>query len=213
MVGTTGAGTGTEAPRGPAARREALIAAARRSFVERGVEGTSLDDVIAEVGGSRRNIYAAFGGKTGLLRAVIERIIAEIAETAEMPAGDGAEPREWLVEVGTAFVRQMLDPELVAVFRRFIASGGAEGEEAERLWRAGPARFHAGLARWLRAQSEAGRLHVPDPGFSATMLPEMLRGSLQMELLMGRRAAVPDAEIRRQVTAAVEMFLRAHTPR
>lgn len=198
--------------RSPAARRDALIAAARRSFVERGFDGTSLDAIIAEVGGSRRNIYAEFGGKEGLLRAVIERIISEIAEGPARPAEAGGDPRDWLVAVGTAFVREMLDPEVIAVFRQLIGSGGASGEDAEALWRAGPQRFRGMLSDWLAGQHEAGRLHVPDPDLAAMLLPEMLRASYQIEILVGRRGTVPDAEVAAHVERVVDFFLAAAAP-
>ena len=196
-----------------AARRDALIAAARRSFVEHGFEGTSLDAIIAEVGGSRRNIYAEFGGKEGLLRAVVERIISEIAEGAARPAEAADDPRDWLLQVGTAFVREMLAPEVIAVFRQLIASGGAGRTEAEALWRAGPERFRGMLSDWLAVQHAAGRLHVPDQDLAAMLLPEMLRASYQIEILVGRRGDVPDAEVAGHVERVVDFFLAAAAPR
>lgn len=190
-------------------RRTALILAARRSFVERGFEGTSLDDVIAEVGGSRRNIYAQFGNKEGLLRAVMHQIIGELAETADVPPDRAASPREWLVAVGYDFTRMMLRPDVVAVFRQFIAVGGTDEAEFEELWRHGPERIRAVIARWLAARDREGALCVPDPDFAARLLPEMLRGSLQIELLLGRRAEIPDDEVRAHVEQSVDFFLGA----
>ena len=77
-----------------ASRRAALIASARKHFVQKGFEATSLDDLIADAGGSRRNIYDLFGGKEGILSAVIEQIIGEIAQSAEIPSGTDTEPRD-----------------------------------------------------------------------------------------------------------------------
>ena len=199
-------------PRTERVSRRRLLAAARRSFVARGYGGTSLDAIIDEVGGSRRNIYTEFGGKDGLLRAVMREIIEEIAAEAETLAATVAdEPREWLVAVGLPFVRRVLDPESIAVLRQLIAVG-APDEEIATLWRAGPERFRATLATWLRAQHASGRLRVPDPDAAAAMLPEMLRGGLHLELLLGRRQAVPEDELRRQVERAVALFLAALEP-
>ncbi len=189
------------------ARRDALIGAARRSFVDLGFEGTSLDAIIAEVGGSRRNIYAEFGGKEGLLRAVMHEIIGEIAASADRPPAEDAQPRDWLLDVGLAFTRMMLRADVVAVFRQVIAIGGTSSEEVDRLWEHGPERMRAALARWLVEQDRAGTLRVPDPDFAARMLPEMLRGSLQIELLLGRRSVVPDDEVQEHVEASIDFFL------
>lgn len=193
----------------PEDRRTALIHAARRSFVERGFDGTSLDDIIAQVGGSRRNIYAQFGNKEGLLRAVMHQIIGELAETADAPPDGSASPRGWLIAVGYDFTRMMLRPDVAAVFRQFIAVGGTDEVEFEELWRHGPERIRAAIAGWLVARDREGALRVPDPEFAARMLPEMLRGSLQIELLLGRRAEIPDDEIRTHVEKSVDFFLGA----
>ena len=195
-------------------RREALLAAAHRAFVRLGYEGTSLDAIIEEVGGSRRNIYTELGGKDGLLHAVIERIIATVAAEAAAPLDDvdaADDPREWLVSVGVLFVRRMTRPDVVAVLRQLIALGGA-GRGAEGLWRAGPERFRAALEAWLRAQHEAGRLAVDDPARVARLLPDMMRGSLQLELLVGRRRRVSEADVRRQVEGAIDLLMPALTP-
>ncbi|MDX8347950.1 TetR/AcrR family transcriptional regulator [Cognatiyoonia sp. IB215446] len=196
----------------PADRRDALIASARRHFVEKGFEATSLDDLIADTGGSRRNIYELFGGKEGVLGAVFEQIISEIAETADLPVEADMNPRDWLIGVGTAFVRQMLDPEIIAVFRQFIANGAQSKNEAERLWQSGPERFRRTLAAWLTEQQDAGLLDIGDPDFAATMLPEMFRGSLQIEMLIGRRRLVSQDEVRQQVERATDLFLKGCEP-
>lgn len=194
-------------------RRDALVAAARRSFVARGVAGTSLDDIIAEAGGSRRNIYNLFGGKDGLVDAVVENIIDEAARTAEVPPTPDLPPRDWLISMGQAFSRRMLDPGIIAVLRHFIAKGGASPEAAERLWRIGPARLHRALASWLKIQQAEGRLHIPDIDAAAVLLPTMLRSGFQIEMLMGRKKVVSDEEIRSNVARAVDFFLAATQPR
>ncbi len=192
-----------------APRRDALIAAARRAFVLHGVAGTSLDDVIAEAGGSRRNIYNLFGGKDGLVEAVVESILNDTAKIAEAPPRPDLTPRDWLIAVGEAFTRRMLDPDIVAVLRHFIASGGATFEAAERLWQIGPARFQRALAKWLEIQHKEGRLYVPDIDAAAALLPTMLRANFQVEMLMGRKSVITEEEIQSNVVRAVEFFLAA----
>lgn len=198
---------------GAGARKDALIAAARRRFVAHGYDGTSLDDVIAEAGGSRRNIYAEFGGKAGLLNAVMARIIAEIAEAGEETIdarGDGP-IRDWLVAIGVTLNNAMLRPDVIAVFRQFIANGGG-GPEADRLWRDGPDQLRAAVAAGLARHAAAGWIDLDDADFAAIALTDMMRGSLQLEVLAGRRQSVPDDEITHHVERTVDLFLRAVRP-
>jgi AcrR family transcriptional regulator len=55
--------------------RAAIIAAARRLFVSTGWKATTIAGVAREAGVAAETVYAAFGNKQGLLKAVIEATI------------------------------------------------------------------------------------------------------------------------------------------
>ena len=197
-----------------AGRKDDILRVARSLFVKKGVEGTSLDDIVARTGGSRRNIYNEFGNKEGLLSAVVDQIVSEIATEIERQVDDDAastEPREWLLRLCHGFSRQMLDPHLIAVFRQFISQKNDQ-ERVAMLWKSGPARFHRHLANWLRLQNDTGRLRVPDPERAAIFLPEMIKGKFQLELLTGRRDRIPPEELEDHISAAVDFFLAGLQP-
>src|ERR1043165_5259685 len=59
--------------------RALIMDAAARVFLERGYPGTSVDDIAAEAGVSKRTVYNVFDDKEQLFRAIIGRAI----ETAE----------------------------------------------------------------------------------------------------------------------------------
>ncbi|MEM7567310.1 MAG: TetR/AcrR family transcriptional regulator, partial [Pseudomonadota bacterium] len=162
----------------------------RRSITERGYAATSLDHIIAEVGGSRRNIYVEFGDKAGLMAAVVAEVVSDIASAGELPSDSARDPRDWLVRVGIDFTRRILDPEVVAILRELVSSGGVAPGDARMLWEVGPDRFRTGLARWLTERHDAGDLDVPDITQAAATLPEMMRGVFLTELLIGRRTAI-----------------------
>lgn len=46
-------------------------------FLAEGYSGVSVDGIIANIGGSKRTLYAYFGGKEGLFAAIIEQLCAE----------------------------------------------------------------------------------------------------------------------------------------
>jgi len=52
-------------------RRERLLNAATGLFLRNGYDSVSIDGVIAEAGGSKREIYRLFGGKPWLFEAVV----------------------------------------------------------------------------------------------------------------------------------------------
>ena len=55
-------------------RRERIIAAARRCFLEKGFSNTSMADIVAESGMSPGSIYSHFDGKASIMRGTAEHI-------------------------------------------------------------------------------------------------------------------------------------------
>ncbi|WP_432505544.1 TetR/AcrR family transcriptional regulator [Kineococcus arenarius] len=59
-------------------RREQLIGIGRALFAERGVEGTTVEEIAARAGVSKPLVYEHFGGKEGLYAVVVDREIAAL---------------------------------------------------------------------------------------------------------------------------------------
>ena len=66
----------TRTVKAPEVRREELLAAAQALFMERGYEGTSVGQILDEVGLSRGAFYHHFESKEALLHALIEQLVA-----------------------------------------------------------------------------------------------------------------------------------------
>jgi AcrR family transcriptional regulator len=177
--------------------RAALLASARRVFLERGYHGASVDQIADAAGFSTGVVYSQFGGKADLFLALLEARIAERAagnaRTVEGLAGDAglskllvhaasvdrAEP-EWGLLVIEFRVHAARDPELgrryAAVHQRTLA--GMERAVTGLYQRAGqaPPLPPADLARLLVAVGAGARLEqAAEPGSSpAAMLARQL---------------------------------------
>src|SRR3954452_6771590 len=68
-----------EVPR-DAGRRESILGAAARAFVEHGFASTSMDDVAGHAGISRLIVYRHFSSKEALYVAVLERVSERLGE-------------------------------------------------------------------------------------------------------------------------------------
>lgn len=73
--------------------RTRLLVAARHAFATQGFAHTSMDDLTAEAGLTRGALYHHFGGKEGLLTAVIEQIEIEVG--VRLQAVSEAAPTPW----------------------------------------------------------------------------------------------------------------------
>ncbi|RKS72797.1 regulatory TetR family protein [Motilibacter peucedani] len=57
-----------------------VVAAAAQLFVERGYEGTSVDDLVTSLGVHRGSLYRAFGSKRGLFVTALRGHVARLDE-------------------------------------------------------------------------------------------------------------------------------------
>jgi AcrR family transcriptional regulator len=70
-------------------RREQLLDVGRRLFAERGLEGTSIEEIAARADVSKPVVYEHFGGKEGLYAVVVDREVERfIAMATRLLAGE-----------------------------------------------------------------------------------------------------------------------------
>jgi AcrR family transcriptional regulator len=70
-------------------RREQLLDIGRRLFAERGLDGTSIEEIAAQAGVSKPVVYEHFGGKEGLYAVVVDREVDRfLAMATELLNGD-----------------------------------------------------------------------------------------------------------------------------
>src|ERR1700685_3726342 len=70
-------------------RREQLLGISRRLFAERGLDGTSIEEIAARADVSKPVVYEHFGGKEGLYAVVVDREVERfIAMATRLLAGE-----------------------------------------------------------------------------------------------------------------------------
>ncbi|MDF3936170.1 TetR/AcrR family transcriptional regulator [Pseudomonas citronellolis] len=114
--------------------RGKLLAAARQAFTEQGYANTSMDDFTAAVGLTRGALYHHFGGKEGLLAALVRVLDAEMdarLEAISATATDAWEGfrgrcRAYLAMAQEADIRRILLQDAPAV----LGMAAALNEEA-----------------------------------------------------------------------------------
>ena len=92
--------------------RAKLIQAARKAFAAKGYAAASMDDLTAEVGLTRGALYHNFGGKKGLLQAVIDQIDAEMLARLRSVQDRAENPWQGFLDEHIAFIEMALEPEI-----------------------------------------------------------------------------------------------------
>ncbi len=189
-----------------AARHAAFIDAATEVFLEHGYDGATLDEIVRRAGGSRATLNNQFGGKEGLFVAIIATLCAEMNATLALSVNAEHGPRETLLDFGLAFMRVMLRPESLGLYRIVMAEAGRFPALGLAVYRNGPQVAAERLTAYLGAGSKAGLFTRGDAALRARHFLEMIKGDLHFRALLGIDA--PSArEIERCVRAAVDALL------
>ncbi|MFV0452032.1 MAG: TetR/AcrR family transcriptional regulator [Propioniciclava sp.] len=84
-----------------AERREQLVEVARGLFAEKGLEGTSVEEIATHAEVSKPVVYEHFGGKEGLYAVVVEREVRTLHDAIHDALSQPATGPRALIEVGT----------------------------------------------------------------------------------------------------------------
>lgn len=195
-------------------RRQLLIEAAEKVFVEMGYGAASVDDIAKRAGMSKKTLYQLFDTKESLFAAVIASRRAALKEMIEAECcGDTQSASNVLRKFLGQVARFVLARRQAALYRLVIAESQREPELARAFYREGPSKGHSALIQWLKLQHEQKALIVPDPACAAGMLFSMVVGEPQMRLLIGDMHEPDEAVIDERVKQATEIFLKGVTPR
>lgn len=189
-------------------RRQAILDAARASFLEKGYNGTSMSGLLATLGGSKATLWGYFRSKEELFAAVLDDAVAEhraLLLACIEPGGD-------LVENLTRFCRRFLQkissPESLALWRLVAAESGRNPEVGRIFYERAPKHIEQGLTTFIGKHMEMGELRPDDPSRAARVLLSLCAGR-QHRMIWGVASTDP-AAIEADVATTVDVFLRAY---
>jgi AcrR family transcriptional regulator len=187
-----------------------IIGAAFHAFMEKGYAGASTLEIATRAKISKRDLYANFSNKQAILVACIASRAARMRLPPDLPA---PRSREMLASILTNFgatvVREICQPEVVAMFRLAISEAEHSPDVAETLNASRSVNCDA-LAGLLAQAEAAGILGSGDPQQMMEQFFALLWGDLLLGRLLGVTAAPKPAEIDRTAHAATEAFLKLY---
>lgn len=156
-----------------AQRRDDILDAAVRLFVEGGFEQVTLDDIVAEAHVTKRTIYVYIGDRTEIFLAAVERLRERTLRQHE--------PDEGLGQLAEDIVFTLQSDEAVGLHGLMIGEARRFPELARRFYEEGPRGYIA------RLQSQLS----DDDAVRAEELFTLLLGEPHRQRLLGLRPA-PD---------------------
>ncbi|HQT60760.1 MULTISPECIES: TetR/AcrR family transcriptional regulator [unclassified Acidiphilium] len=186
-------------------RRDALIETAERIFLRKGYHATTMDDIAAEAGMSKRTLYQLVESKEDLFTALLERrrrpLDVSGIETAGRPVADV------LNDMIRLWAHHVMSPSIIALARLIMAEY-MHGRTLSRLLdREGAKPCRDALRDYFAACNARGDLAIDDPEETAHMLYGMAIGNIHIEMLLGIGKTRTRAEIDARIARAVTLFL------
>ena len=201
-------------PRG-SERLRRLRRKAAQLFLRHGYDGVSVETLIAQAGGSRRNVYDHFGGKQGLFIAAVQEVCAHAsAPLLGLPMAQ-ADVEEGLVIYGRHTLRALLRPRALDLHRLTLTEAGRHAELGALLQQSGCEAAARALGAWVAVRQERGELRSDtDAQELAALFLCLLVSRPQMQALAGLLPPGWETEgLESHVAKVVDHFLHGARPK
>jgi AcrR family transcriptional regulator len=196
---------------GREAKRDAILEAARKVFMEVGFGTSSMDSIAAEAKVSKQTVYNHFGSKEELFAAMV-RYFVEQKLTVFTEAAKSGKPDETLRTIAHNFLDPGVAEQRVAMYRVLMAEGPRFPELGDIFYSAGPAVVRKYLADYLAEQHARGIMRVEDPMLTAEQFFGMLNGC-QLKAQLGIERLPDKRAIDAYIDHAVMLMMRALAPK
>jgi AcrR family transcriptional regulator len=189
-------------------KREQILQAATRVFLEHGYEGTSMDRVAAESGSARRTLYNQFESKELLFDAMTERIwtsfpVLDITRDEESLQN----PKIGLVRLGHAIADFWVPAESVAFLRMVIAEGPRFPGLTRTFVEKGKGPAMKAVVDYLEALVKRKLVTIKNPQIAGRQFLGLIDEPLLWVRVVGIDERYTKSERQYIVESAVEMFL------
>lgn len=183
----------------PEVRRDELMNAAERLFLDKGIAATSVDQVVAAAGVAKGTFYLYFNSKESLLAALQDRFVLLFCELLQQ-AMDKHRPDQWRARL-RAWVKAGMDGYLDHVALHDVIFHEFHPEDRRKM---NDNAVIDQFIAFLSAGHEAGAWAVEDPRITAIMLFNALHGAADDAVAKGG-----DIDRRRIVRSVTQFFERA----
>jgi TetR/AcrR family transcriptional regulator, mexJK operon transcriptional repressor len=197
-------------------RDRRLLDNATELFLERGFDATSIDAVADAARVSKPTVYAQYGDKRGLFKAVlkreIDRWLAPLAMAVEIQLGTGSKssPGRQLFELGKQMIAFSTRPHAGATGRILASQATNFPELAELAHREGWLRAVANLARLFERFNDEGLMKV-DPAVVAEVYLNVVIGRTSRLSMYGQPIDLEQEE--KRLRSSLKWLLSGLLPR
>lgn len=198
-----------------ARKRTAIVEAATAVFLEKGYDGTSMDDVATKAAVSKPTVYKYFSDKEQLFAEIVRATTGQIDDLVRLVAetiADHADIDIGLAVLARRLITGLMQPQVLRLRRLVIANADRFPDVGRNWYEQGFERVLATLAISLQALADCKLLRVDEPLLAANHFVGLLLWiPVNKAMFTGDHRATPD-ELERYAMAAVRAFLTGYGP-
>jgi len=205
--GQTRPGPTCPEPSGPGrkrseAKRQAILEAARATFLAQGYAGASMNAVADAAKVSKATLYSHFADKETLFAAMVEERYAAFAEA--LPAYDGTrDPADALADFARAMVKNIRAPEHAALIRLILGEQARFPVLSDIYFQKGKASAYARTESYIGALARDGDFDIPDTKLAAGIFLGGIKEALYWPVMFGGKPMGDDDAVIDQIVSTM----------
>jgi TetR/AcrR family transcriptional regulator, mexJK operon transcriptional repressor len=195
----------------------AIREAATRLFLEKGYQGTSMDEIAAAAQVSKQTIYTHFAGKEELFADLVlgnaERVDEFVGMISRTLAEAEGSLEDGLKRVARTYLRIVVTPDVLRLRRLVLGEASRFPDLARIYYERVPGRVLTELEQVFGRIAAEGRLRIDDPSLAADHFAWLVLGlPLDRGMFYPDEDATHDVDLDRVADSAVRVFLAAYGP-
>jgi AcrR family transcriptional regulator len=194
------------------ARHEELLDRALDHFLDKGFEQATIEAIAADVGMTKRTVYARYADKASLFRAAVRRAIERYAISEErIHATDVGDLRQTLTNLAMLRIDLVSTPQGLKLQRIIQTESYRFPDIFTDTYEIGALPTIKFMARLLKRETAAGNLALDDPFAAANAFMSMVVTGPVRYILAA--SPLPPEELKKRVAFGVRLFLDGARPR
>ncbi len=187
-----------------------VLEGARKLFMARGFEATSVDDIAREAAVSKATLYSYFPDKRLLFSEVVRTECQRQSDGAADPILPGCAPEKALYSIARQIMATYTSEISQQIFRICVAEANRFPELAELFYQSGPLASRIEVRAYLVEAANVGALAIDDFDMAADQFLELCKADLLVRAVFLNERNFTEQEMHRVASAAVVLFLAGH---
>lgn len=189
-----------------------ILEAAGKLFLEHGYGAVSMDAVAKTANVSKATLYAHFGSKDELFRAMVAGECKSLTMAAICDDARRMDVAGGLRLIARQFATMVMSPKALAGYRVVVGEAHRFPELARAFYDAGPARTMEQITAYMADISQRGLLAIPDPQLAAEQLVGLVKSHTHLRYMLCLADRPSEDELNRIIDAAVNLFIKGYAP-